>query len=79
MSTWPQAIDRIAASDDLHIAPFRADGATSTRLSISSTLSQARRRRESLPVPLSRGPLQRETGALLAVAGPPPCRSGQWQ
>lgn len=29
MSTWPQsALDRIAASDDLHIAPFRDDGET---------------------------------------------------
>ena len=28
MSTWPEAIDRIATSDDLHIAPFRADGLT---------------------------------------------------
>ncbi len=28
MATWAQAIDRIAASDDLHVAPFRADGVT---------------------------------------------------
>ena len=28
MTTWPQAIERIAVSDDLHIAPFRADGVT---------------------------------------------------
>jgi hypothetical protein len=29
MSTWPQSeLDRIAASDDLHIAPFREDGKT---------------------------------------------------
>jgi hypothetical protein len=27
-STWAQTIARIAASDDLHIAPFRADGVT---------------------------------------------------
>jgi len=25
---WARALDRIAASDDLHIAPLRADGAT---------------------------------------------------
>lgn len=28
MATWAQALDRIAASDDLHVAPFRADGVT---------------------------------------------------
>ncbi|MEZ2388535.1 DUF2255 family protein [bacterium RCC_150] len=28
MSTWPEAIDRIATSADLCIAPFRADGAS---------------------------------------------------
>ncbi|KJL27504.1 DUF2255 family protein [Microbacterium oxydans] len=29
MTTWsPHDIDRIAATDDLHIAPFRADGST---------------------------------------------------
>lgn len=29
MTTWPASdIDRIAATDDLHIAPFRADGVT---------------------------------------------------
>lgn len=28
MTTWAQAVDRIAASDDLHIAPLRADGVT---------------------------------------------------
>lgn len=26
MSLWAEAIERIAASDDLHIAPFRPDG-----------------------------------------------------
>lgn len=26
MTAWSQAIERIAVSDDLHIAPFRADG-----------------------------------------------------
>lgn len=29
MTTWSEAIERIAVSDDLHIAPFRADGVTS--------------------------------------------------
>lgn len=28
MTAWSQAIDRIAMSDDLHIAPFHADGVT---------------------------------------------------
>ncbi|MCA4135409.1 DUF2255 family protein [Arthrobacter sp. M4] len=28
MTDWARTLDRIAASDDLHIAPFRADGAT---------------------------------------------------
>lgn len=28
MSTWAQAIERIAVSDDLHIAPLRANGVT---------------------------------------------------
>ncbi|KZX22318.1 DUF2255 family protein [Rathayibacter tanaceti] len=29
MTSWPAAdLDRIAAADDLHIAPFRADGTT---------------------------------------------------
>ncbi|MGO4856352.1 DUF2255 family protein [Arthrobacter sp. 2MCAF14] len=28
MTNWAQALERIAASDDLHIAPFRADGST---------------------------------------------------
>ncbi len=28
MKNWAQAVERIAASDDLHIAPFRADGST---------------------------------------------------
>ena len=28
MTSWAQAVERIAAGDDLHIAPFRADGAT---------------------------------------------------
>jgi hypothetical protein len=28
MTDWAQTVGQIAASDDLHIAPFRADGAT---------------------------------------------------
>lgn len=28
MTNWTRTLDRIATSDDLHIAPFRADGAT---------------------------------------------------
>lgn len=28
MTNWAQAVKRIAASDDLHISPFRADGVT---------------------------------------------------
>lgn len=28
MTNWAQTVERIAASDDLHIAPFRADGVT---------------------------------------------------
>ena len=28
MTNWAQTVERIAASDDLHIAPFRAGGAT---------------------------------------------------
>lgn len=28
MMNWAQTVERIAASDDLHIAPFRADGST---------------------------------------------------
>lgn len=33
MAAWPTAdIDRIAATDDLHIAPYRADGKTTGTL-----------------------------------------------
>jgi hypothetical protein len=28
MSTWAHAVERIAVCDDLHVAPFRADGST---------------------------------------------------
>ncbi len=31
MATWPtDIIEKIAATDDLHIAPYRADGKTTT-------------------------------------------------